>query len=137
MFRFSQLVLMNSQELRTIDPKMKLQFLIMDVLIPSRIEPFTGPLYFTILCPLDCELSLAKGTQECSAQHLYSLFPPTQASASKHLTPPLRVTLSPTKDHFLFLSTVTSTCLRICLSSHRTVCPLPLPRTRTRTRTKI
>lgn len=41
MFKVSQVVLMTSQELRTIDPKMKLQFLIMEVSF-SRIQPFAG-----------------------------------------------------------------------------------------------
>ena len=58
-------VLMSRQELRTSDPKMKLQCLIMEG-SSSRIEPFADllSLSLTTVHPSDRELSLAKGTQE-------------------------------------------------------------------------
>lgn len=58
---------MSRQELRTSDPKTKLQCLIMEG-SSSRIEPFADllslSLSLTTVHPSDRELTLAKGTQE-------------------------------------------------------------------------
>ena len=114
-------VLMSRQELRTSDPKMKLQCLIMEG-SSSRIEPFADLLSLSLS---HHSASIRPWTQPCqghtgalpiSISVAFSqkpkLRPPTHVPASTHLTLLLRLPLSPPPPPRLCW-----TCLHSCFSS--------------------
>lgn len=112
MFKVSQAVLMSRQELRTSDPKMKLQCLIMEG-SSSTTEPFADLSLSLSLSP-QCihqtmNSALPRAHRSTSHQHLCSLFPEARASPAharsckqtSHSS--FKATLAPTptpRDHF-------------------------------------
>lgn len=144
MFKVSQAVLMSRQELRTSDPKMKLQCLIMEG-SSSTTEPFADLLSLSLS---HHSASIRPWTQPCqghtgalpiSISVAFSqkpeLLPPTHVPASKHLTLLLRLPLPPppppgTISASLLLpspppSLLCWTCLHSCFSSLGTIYPAP------------